>query len=186
MRGVGSAHKYLFHNRCVLVERKPFKPLPFAGIPARRHAPQSIRGFTLLELMLAVALVAIMSVIAIPTYRSIVKRMEVTTAVEDLQTIATRIERYRSLQFRLPVSLSELPDIPAADPWGLPYEYLNFDGASNGHIRKDHNLHPLNSEYDLYSKGPDGESRSPLTARASRDDIIWARDGSFVGKAEDF
>jgi general secretion pathway protein G len=55
-----------------------------------------------------------------------------------------------------------------------------------GKIRKDHNLHPLNSEFDLYSMGADGDSKSPLTAKASRDDIIWARDGDFVGLAEDF
>ena len=53
-------------------------------------------------------------------------------------------------------------------------------------IRKDHNLHPLNSEFDLYSFGKDGQSQSPLTAKASRDDVIWARDGGFVGLAEDY
>jgi general secretion pathway protein G len=56
----------------------------------------------------------------------------------------------------------------------------------SGKIRKDHNLHPLNSEFDLYSIGPDGSSSPPLTARASQDDIIWARDGAFVGPAEDY
>jgi general secretion pathway protein G len=55
-----------------------------------------------------------------------------------------------------------------------------------GKIRKDHNLHPLNSEFDLYSMGADGASVSPLTAKASRDDVIWGRDGSFVGLASDF
>ena len=75
------------------------------------------------------------------------------------------------------------------DPWGNPYQYLNFDAdipGINGRIRKDHNLHPINSDFDLYSKGPDGDSRAPLTARASRDDIIFARDGSFIGPAETF
>jgi hypothetical protein len=39
---------------------------------------------------------------------------------------------------------------------------------------------------DLYSSGKDGESRTPLTARPSRDDIVVARDGAFVGLATDF
>ena len=53
-------------------------------------------------------------------------------------------------------------------------------------IRKDHNLHPLNTEFDLYSVGKDGSSSAPLTAANSLDDIVWARDGSFVGRAKDF
>jgi general secretion pathway protein G len=39
----------------------------------------------------------------------------------------------------------------------------------------------LNSDYDLYSKGRDGRSVSPLTAKASRDDVIRASNGGFIG-----
>jgi hypothetical protein len=42
------------------------------------------------------------------------------------------------------------------------------------------------ADYDVYSKGPDGESKIPLTAKASHDDIVHANDGAFVGLAEDF
>ena len=52
--------------------------------------------------------------------------------------------------------------------------------------RLDRFLRPLNSGYDLFSSGPDGESASPLTSRSSRDDIVRARNGLFVGVAEDF
>jgi general secretion pathway protein G len=34
--------------------------------------------------------------------------------------------------------------------------------------------------------GADGASAAPLTAKASQDDVIWARDGSFVGLASEF
>ena len=101
------------------------------------------------------------------------------------------IERYRTTRFAIPETLTELgldADL-LEDPWGRPYQFLSFNSSIpgiNGMIRKDHNLHPLNSEFDLYSFGKDGESRSPLTARASRDDVIWARDGGFVGLAEDY
>ena len=53
-------------------------------------------------------------------------------------------------------------------------------------MRKDRSLVPLNSTYDLYSMGKDGQSQPPLTAKASRDDIIRANDGSFYGIAEDY
>jgi general secretion pathway protein G len=144
------------------------------------------RGFTLIEMLLALCIAAILAAIAIPSYRGIYERTNVSTAIQDLATIAGQIERYRSLRLALPASLDQLTGIPAADPWGNPYRYLNFDGAPNGQIRKDHNLHPLNTEYDLYSMGPDGASVPPLTGSASRDDIIWANDGTFVGKAKDF
>jgi general secretion pathway protein G len=55
-----------------------------------------------------------------------------------------------------------------------------------GTLRKDRNLVPINSDYDLYSLGPDGETRPPLTAGPSRDDIARAADGSFVGSVVGF
>jgi general secretion pathway protein G len=55
--------------------------------------------------------------------------------------------------------------------------------AAKGQARKDHSLVPLNSDYDLYSTGPDGATASPLTAQASRDDILRANNGRFVGPA---
>jgi general secretion pathway protein G len=55
-----------------------------------------------------------------------------------------------------------------------------------GQARKDHNLVPINSSFDLFSMGPDGRSTGPLTAKASRDDIIRGSDGAFVGPAKDY
>ena len=75
------------------------------------------------------------------------------------------------------------------DPWDNPYEYLNVQSnapGTKGKRRKDKNLVPINSDYDLYSCGPDGVSVPPLTAMASRDDIIRANNGAFVGVAADY
>ena len=44
----------------------------------------------------------------------------------------------------------------------------------------------LNTDFDLYSAGPDGETRAPLTAKVSKDDVLRALDGGFFGVAEDF
>ena len=49
--------------------------------------------------------------------------------------------------------------------------------------RKDRFLVPINSDYDLYSKGADGESVAPLTAAKSQDDIVRANDGEYLGLA---
>jgi general secretion pathway protein G len=45
---------------------------------------------------------------------------------------------------------------------------------------------PINTEFDLYSAGKDGDTRPPLNARPSRDDVVVARDGSFIGLAQEF
>ena len=45
---------------------------------------------------------------------------------------------------------------------------------------------PINSDFDLYSTGPDGASVAPLTAEPSRDDIVRANDGAFIGLASEY
>lgn len=161
----------------------------FSGIKFNRYALHGSGGFTLLELMIGVLIVGLLAGIALPTYRGIMEQQKIERVVLDLSRISHVIERYRTQNFRMPETLDELVGIPRQDPWGNDYRFLNFSSDEpgvNGKIRKDHNLHPLNSEYDLYSMGPDGRSSAPLTARASRDDIVWARDGSYIGVASGF
>jgi general secretion pathway protein G len=146
-------------------------------------------GFTLLELMMVCVVAGVLVAIAVPSYRKIIEDQRISACVVDLTRIAQELEKYRTVNFSLPDSLDQLAGIPTQDPWGNPYQYLNFNAdipGIKGQIRKDHNLHPLNSEFDLYSMGADGKSVPPLTGAASRDDVIWARDGSFIGLASDY
>lgn len=132
---------------------------------------------------------ALLVAIAVPSYARVIQRQKTAQAERDLRVIALAIERYRAQHGTPPEALSQLGIPIARDPWDQEYQFLNFSSTApgvKGKIRKDHNLHPLNSEFDLYSIGPDGRSSPPLTARGSRDDIIWARDGGFVGPAEDY
>ena len=163
------------------------------GVPGLqiRCAPRLNRGqgYTLLELMFAVLVVGLLAAIAVPSYARILEQQKVQQGERDLRLIGLRIENYRTATGVAPDNLNQLNMTLPKYPWGNDYQYLNFDAkipGINGMIRKDHNLHPLNSEFDLYSMGADGDSKAPLTAQASRDDIIWARDGDFVGLAEDF
>jgi len=59
-------------------------------------------------------------------------------------------------------------------------------GATTGQVRKDKSLHPLNTDYDLYSMGPDGQTAKPLTSSKSQDDIVRANNGGFVGLGKDY
>ena len=135
------------------------------------------------------AALALLTAIAVPSYARIIQRTKVSQCVVDLSGIALNIKKYTVAHGATPMSLNDLGMTLPKDPWGQDYRFLNFNSGApgvNGQIRKDHNLHPLNTEFDLYSVGADGRSQAPLTARTSKDDIIWARDGAFIGLASDY
>ncbi|GAA6121218.1 prepilin-type cleavage/methylation domain-containing protein [Acidovorax sp. FG27] len=142
-------------------------------------------GVTLLELMIAVTLVGLLMAVALPSYHAYVERGKIAIAKRDILEISFKLERYLYFKNAFPDTLADLPDT-RLDPWGAPYRYLSMEGAKVGEKRKDKSLHPLNSDYDLYSMGPDGQSQTPLTAKASRDDIIRANNGGFIGVAADY
>ena len=45
---------------------------------------------------------------------------------------------------------------------------------------------PVNSDYDLYSMGADGDSQTPFTAEASQDDIVRCGNGSYIGLVSNY
>lgn len=163
------------------------KPPPgtAVGAPARPGSP----GFTLMELVITLAIVAVLSAISLPAYNAYIERARTRTAILDIRRLETTIEAYE-LQWEVyPPSLTEVDAANMRDPWGNPYQYLRIKGGGlkgKGMLRKDKFLNPLNSDFDLYSKGPDGASQLPLTSPVSQDDIVRANNGGFVGKAEDF
>lgn len=145
----------------------------------------SHRGFTLFELMLVVALLGILAAVAVPTYQGTVERTRVNRAIADIASLSVKLDRFELNSGDLPDTLAEAGIDETTDPWGREYAYLNLATAP-GDARKNGALHPINTDYDLYSVGPDGTSKKPLTAAESRDDIVRANDGAFIGKAEDY
>ncbi len=144
---------------------------------------------TLLELMFALAVCVILATVAVSSYGIVVRRMQVSRAVADIGDIQLAIKRFELNNGALPDSLADIGMGARQDPWGIPYQYLNFataTGTGAAKVRKDHNLHPINTDFDLFSMGPDRDSRAALTARPSRDDIVRANDGRFIGLAEDY
>jgi general secretion pathway protein G len=221
-------------------------------------------GFTLIELMLAVAIIGIMSSLAIPNYVGFLEKARMAKTVAEMNGIAKQIQLYSVAEGQYPDSLAQIGLDNLRDQWGNPYQYLrincttqlygmldNIDpshtgseelvlpvsvtlspitahislavdvgnrqgrmylvaqggngngggnggggngngngngngGCGSGQPRKDHFLHPINSDFDLYSMGKDGDSVAPLTAQKSRDDIIRANDGGYYGVASNF
>jgi general secretion pathway protein G len=146
------------------------------------------KGFTIFDMVMAVVIVGLLAAVALPAYTGAVDKARAMTAIGDMHRIEGAIERFvGNNNGNLPANLAELGMAGLNDPWKSPYQYLNIETAKNrGAVRKDRNLVPINTDYDLYSMGKDGASRSPLTAKASRDDIIRAGNGGFIGSAEDF
>ena len=145
------------------------------------------RGFTIVELMLVVAVIGILAGIAVPNYRTYVQKSKEKEAGGDIAIIALKIDDFKMGGGGLPNNLAAVPGANLLDPWGNPYQYLNITTAKGkGNMRKNRFMVPINSDYDLYSMGADGRSVSPLTAPDSRDDIIRANDGQFIGLASDY
>ena len=143
-------------------------------------------GFTLLELMVVVAIVATLAAIGMPSYLRYLNKVRINDVIIDIRMIERDIALYKEFNGELPSNLESLGTGDHLDRWGNPYQYLRVADAHIGQLRKDRNLVPVNTDYDLYSMGADGESRGPFTAKASRDDIIRANDGEFVGLVSDY
>jgi general secretion pathway protein G len=147
--------------------------------------------------MIVVAIIAILASIGVPMYRQTKEHARQVSAVSELRTISFEIDRFVIMNGEPPDSLTDVDMDDKRDPWGRPYQYLRLDtigtgtgkGKGKGGVgkaRKDHNLVPINTDYDLYSMGADGKSASPLTAEISRDDIVRAQDGNYFGLAADY
>ena len=162
-------------------------------LPAPRTAARplvagaSSRGITLTELMLAVAIVGILAAIALPAYDSYRDRVRTFQAVNDIGAIGSLVSKFALDQGAMPASLANVGADAVLDPWGNAYQYVNHDDPSTrGLWRKDKNIVPINSDFDLFSMGKDGGSAPPLTARMSRDDIVRASNGRFIGPASEY
>ncbi len=155
----------------------------------RCHSQKCARGFTLIELLIVVAIGGTIGAIAVPSYNGYIDKARNGTAAADIVDIGLRISGFQAEHGRPPNSLAEAGVTTLLDPWGRPYQYLRIVGVldpNDPHVRKDHSTHPLNTDFDLYSMGKDGDSHPALTAHASWDDIVRANNGRFVGLASEY
>ena len=148
-----------------------------------------VTGFGLLELLVVMVVAVLLVSLGIPSYEMFVRRAQVAAAIGDIAELELAIESYRLRnRDRIPMTLEEIGGPVPLDPWGRPYAFLNIRAAdpSTSEVRRDGKLNPLNTDFDLYSVGKDGITAGPLSSRASRDDIVRANNGAFIGLGEDY
>lgn len=145
------------------------------------------RAFTVIEVAVTVIIAGLIVMTFAPAALKMMETAQINETEDEITELIAEIDKFISDNGRLPDDLVEVFGEVPLDPWGNPYQYLNFDNVTgNGQKRKDKNLVPINTDYDFYSMGPDGKTTSPLTAAISQDDIVRARDGAYVGVASDY
>ena len=128
----------------------------------QRHFPQRHQGFTLIEIMVVVVIIAILAAMVVPKVMSRPDEARVVAAKQDIAALMQALKLYRLDNKRYPTSeqglqalvarptMAPVPDnwkgegyvekLPG-DPWGQPYQYLNPG---------------LHGEIDVFSLGADG------------------------------
>jgi general secretion pathway protein G len=160
---------------------------PLVHGSVNRGRKEGCTGFTLIELMVSIAILGTLVGIGVPAYRSYIDKARNAKAVGEVSALQKEIKVYEAIHETLPDNLNAIGQGGLLDPWGNPYVYLNINTVKGvGPLRKDRFLVPLNTDFDLYSKGKDGMSVAPLTAAESFDDIIRANNGRFIGLASRF
>jgi general secretion pathway protein G len=143
------------------------------------------RGFTLVELAIVLAILGVLGALSLTQYLAYIDRVRVARAIIELKDISAQLDPIAFEGGALPNALADIGLGGRKDPWGRPYVYLRIRGSvfATAKSRKDQFLVPLNTDYDLYSRGKDGLSQPRITDPVSLDDVIRGNDGAFLGLA---
>ena len=145
-------------------------------------------GLTIIELVIVVMIMATLASLGAPLYADTLNKARIAKAIADIRVLEKEILVFQLSNRTFPTNLNQIGRGTLLDPYGNPYQYLDIAtaGKGKGDFRKDKNLVPINSDFDLYSMGQDGQSAPPLTAKQSWDDIVRASDGGYVGIASEY
>ena len=187
-----------------LTRRKGAKAAEAAGA-TRPGTRRSVAGFTLIEIMVVLVIIGVLAALIAPNVLNRAADARVTAARTDVNNLMQALKLYKLDNQRYPSAeqgLEALVRKPSAgpnapnwkpyldklppDPWGRAYQYFNLETErGNGQARQRKNLKPLNTDYDLYSIGRDGETSKVVSDDTALDDVVRGLNGRFTGFAKD-
>jgi general secretion pathway protein G len=121
------------------------------------------RGFGMVEIMIYIAIMAVLASIAGPLYFTYMKNAAKSKTTQQLALLKNEINRYHGDTGRYPRVLDDLMDKPDADDplykkWNGPYLDAKELPEDGWHHEFQYEVTPGGARpYELYSFGPEGE-----------------------------
>jgi len=155
--------------------------------PEKHGAAHDNRGFTLVELLMVIAIIGVLSLMAIPQYSNLKNFANNSRCKSEIRTVEKSIIAYNLDHGSYPPGpLDATVTTTLKDPWGRDYQYYNIQLNGAGGAYKDPATNDINTDFDLYSMGINGLGTHNLNDPDCIDDIIRAADGSIVEEGKDF
>src|ERR1700732_5335621 len=119
-------------------------------LPASRSTPRRMRGFTLIEIIVVITIMAIMAALIVPRVVGRTDDARIAAARQDIATLTNALKLYRLDNGRYPTTeqgLRALVEKPTADP--LPTNWKAGGYLDSPTVRKD----PWGNEYQYLNPG---------------------------------
>ena len=145
----------------------------------RKHVATN-KGFTLVELIMVIALIGVLATMSLPLYTNYKEKAKIAAAISDIGVISNEITAYAlDRNYNKPQTLAEIGRDKFLDPWKKNYEY-----RPNAVLKDEFGVFLNEQSFDIFSMGKDGLTADVGGVPETKDDVSRMGDGTYVGKRE--